>query len=171
MLSNVGALISFFKLIGRFIVTAAKIVYRVLKLLKVRLLALWLFVSAILALCGVFKRVGIGMFWVGVGLCGAITLLAWGVVVYRALVRRKVPREREEELAPAEETPEPPPPPKEEPKPISKPEPRPHYPLWFNVAGNPNYFFAEYEDRYELYYRGPHGAEYVRTDYKREVQP
>lgn len=169
-----GAIISFFKLIGRLFVTAAKVVYRVLKLLKARLLALWLFVAAILALCGVFSRIGVGWFWAGCGICAGITLIAWIYVIYRAIARRRVPREKGSEPAEeaaAQEAPaqEAPPVPKEEVKPAPKEERGARYPLWFNVAGNPDYFFAEYEDRYELYYRGPNGAEYVRTDYKSEV--
>ena len=162
------AILAFFKLIGRLIATAAKVVYRVLKLLKVRLLALWLFVSAILALCGVFGRIGVGWFWIGVGVCGAITALAWIFAVRRMILRKRLPREKEEEAAPAEAPQKEEEPQKEEPKQEKKPAPV-RYPRWFDVEGNPDYFFAEYEDRYELFYRGPRGAEYVRTDYKNET--
>ena len=38
---------------------------------------------------------------------------------------------------------------------------------YYQVAQNPAYVYAEYEDRYELYYKTPQGLLRVRTDYKR----
>ena len=159
-------LLAFLKLALHLFATAAKIVYNLLKLLRIRLLTLWLVVSAILAIFGVFQRIGIGWFWAGVGACAVITVFSWMFSVRGVLSRRRVPRKTE--LAPAEdETPmSEVPPPKKDIRPLPQ---RVKYPRWSDVADNPDYFFAEYEDRYELYYRGKNGAEYVRTDYKNEV--
>ena len=174
---------AFFKLVGHLIATAAKVVYHVLKFLRVRLLALWLFVSAILALCGVFKDIGIAWFWIVAGICTVFTLMSWIIAIHRFLARKRVPRDNGsggEGGAPAEEgqsTQPTRPQGQEGPAPqmqtqtqTAQERPAPaRYPRWFNVAGNPDYFFAEYEDRYELYYRGKQGAEYVRTDYKEQT--
>lgn len=40
------------------------------------------------------------------------------------------------------------------------------YPKYFTVRQNPNYFFAEYDDRYELYFKSQSGVKHVRTDRK-----
>lgn len=40
------------------------------------------------------------------------------------------------------------------------------YPKYFTVRQNPNYFFAEYDDRYELYFKSHSGVKHVRTDRK-----
>lgn len=42
------------------------------------------------------------------------------------------------------------------------------YPVYSVVKQNPSYFMAEYEDRYELYYKTTDGYRHVRTDYKKE---
>ncbi len=40
------------------------------------------------------------------------------------------------------------------------------YPIYYKVKQNPDYVFAEYEDRYELYFNSVKGLIRVRTDYK-----
>lgn len=42
------------------------------------------------------------------------------------------------------------------------------YPIYSTVKQNPSYFMAEYEDRYELYYKTSEGYKHIRTDYKKE---
>ena len=42
------------------------------------------------------------------------------------------------------------------------------YPVYSVVKQNPSYFMAEYEDRYELYYKTTDGYRHIRTDYKKE---
>ena len=39
----------------------------------------------------------------------------------------------------------------------------------YRVKQNPNYYFKEFGDRYELYLKTPSGYEYVKTDYKKDV--
>ncbi len=155
-----------FSAIGHFLAFVFKLIYAILKALKVRILALWLLVSVILAVCGVFKRTGMWVFWTGCGVCLFITFAAWMIAVYSLFKRKGLPRKQEE-------------PPEEEPKEESKngerkngepPAPaRIRYPIWFDVQGNPDYCFAEYADRYELYYRGEEGLERVRVDYKGDI--
>lgn len=172
LLKLIGSAISaFFKALF----AVVKVVYRILSLLRVRLLALWLLVSAVLALCGVFGRVGMGWFWAGVALCGAATLLSWAFALRKRRKRKALEREEpaEETEKPAEETEKPEEekerpaeeeePPREKPTRGAKRGERPHY---YDVEGLPGYFFAEYPDRYELYYRGKNGAERIRTDWK-----
>jgi len=48
----------------------------------------------------------------------------------------------------------------------SSPLPANEYPKYYDAAGHEGYLFVEYENRYELYFKGPHGWEYVRTDPK-----
>lgn len=151
------------------ILLVCKIVYGILKFLKIRLLALWLAVSGILALCGVFRRAGIGWFWAGVGVAAACTLIAWFLTVRAAFKRKRVPRPSPSE---EEEEPDEPEQPAKEPEPApEKREPeRVRYPRWFDVKGRADYCFAEYEDRYELYFRGERGLELVRTDRKGDIR-
>ena len=40
------------------------------------------------------------------------------------------------------------------------------YPIYFTVKQDDRYFFAEYEDRYELYLKTESGLKYIRTDTK-----
>lgn len=165
-----------FSAIGHFFAFAFKFVYSVLKAFKVRLLALWLLVSVILALCGVFKRVGLWLFWTGCGVCLFFTLVAWGVAVYSLFKRKSVPRKQEEseEQEEKDEKEKSEEPAREEQREERQKEPsapaRIRYPVWFDVQGNPDYCFAEYADRYELYYRGKEGLERVRVDYKGDIK-
>ncbi len=39
-------------------------------------------------------------------------------------------------------------------------------PKYYNVAGRPDYIFAEYSDRFELFKKSSDGLFLVRTDYK-----
>lgn len=45
-------------------------------------------------------------------------------------------------------------------------QPKEIYPKYFRVAKNPKYYFAEYADRYELFYDNGYSPVKVRTDYK-----
>lgn len=139
-----------------------KIVYNILKLLRIRILALYLLVCGVLQLCfhlfgGAFGTV---YFWTGFAVCCLPTLLSWTAGL-RERIRRKQLTEREyarkeraEELAPARTE-------------QSRAEKIP-YPLWFEVENRPDFAFAEYEDRYELFHREECKWVYVRTDYKTE---
>ncbi len=40
------------------------------------------------------------------------------------------------------------------------------YPIYYSVRQNPNYVYAEYEDKYVLYYKSKDGLKYIRTDFK-----
>ena len=44
---------------------------------------------------------------------------------------------------------------------------RSEQPRYYDVAGREGYVFAEYSDRYELYFKGEGGYMLVRTDYKK----
>lgn len=46
-------------------------------------------------------------------------------------------------------------------------EPKVIYPIYFRAKQNPNYVFAEYADRYELFYDNGYNLSKVRTDYKK----
>ena len=145
--------------------TALKVVYNVLKLFKIRLLALWLIASGIMALSGVYARIGIEWFWIGVGLCVASTIIAWLIAAGDASARKKLKRERKE-LAEEESSAQAARESEQRETRTEKREKPVKYPRWYDVQGRPNYFFAEYADRYELFYRGQNGAVHVRTDYK-----
>lgn len=139
---------------------AAKLVYRILAFLHIRLMALYLVVCALLSLFLPVFTDGIVWFWVGFGLCAAVTLIGWVYSAHRAVsaAPRKTPKK--EEGSPAQGSPAQVPPAEE------REEPAARYPRYFEVEGHPGYFFAEYADRYELYMRGEDGAVYIRTDRK-----
>lgn len=151
----------------RIVALVCKLVYRILRALHIRLLALYVLVCAV---CAIFFPVftdGIAYFWAGFGLCAAVTLVSWILAARRALSAkpRRLPQEAEETAAaeaPAEK--------RQERQPEQPPAPRPvRYPRYFDVEGQPAYFFAEYADRYELYRREEGGAVYVRTDKKTDL--
>ncbi len=170
------------KAILNLLATGLKIVYNVLKYLRIRLLALYLLVCGLLQLCfGVFDGKA-AYFWVGFALCAAVTLAGWGVRLYKRFAKF-VPRKRTEEPAeeeePAAEAPAPMPAPTYSPIPAPGPAPapapapmpapappKPSSPRYFEVEGHAGYYFAEYDDRYELYRRTEHGDELLRTDEK-----
>ena len=51
-------------------------------------------------------------------------------------------------------------------EPVYRQTPTQNYPIYFTVRQNPKYFFAEYADRYELFYKSPNGIKHIRTDRK-----
>ena len=134
-----------------------KIVYNILKLFRVRLLALYLAVCGLLHLCfHSFAGMGIAYFWVGFAVCCLVTLYGYAGGASERL-RRKNALERE--CCSCEE------PAQEE---AQCKAAQPPYPLWFAVEGREDFAFAEYRDRYELFRRDGEQWIYVRTDYKKE---
>lgn len=147
------------KLAFRLAKIALKIVYNVLKFLRIRLLALYLIVCALLqASFGIFNEgIFVAYFWVGVLLFLGLTVFSW-ISHWREKHKRK--KLSESAYAAQERSRG-----WEEEKPPYKPV-RPTYPMYFEVEGRPDYMFAEYEDRYELFVREASGWSYVKTDYK-----
>lgn len=147
------------KLAFRLAKIALKIVYNVLKFLRIRLLALYLIVCALLqASFGIFNEgIFVAYFWVGVLLFLGLTVFGW---TSRWREKRKHKSLAESARAARADSGE-----WEERKPPYKPV-QPTYPMYFEVAGRPDYMFAEYEDRYELFVREASGWSYVKTDYK-----
>ena len=163
------AVLSFLRLLG----IVCKIVYRALKFLHIRLLTLYVAVCGILAIfLPVFGRTGRVYFWTGFAVCLLVTLLSWVVTVHKKIMSRPHTLQTEESDEEGEAQPQ------ESPAPTAAPEPAPvaappqeqvRYPRYFDVEGRAQYFFAEYADRYELYRRTTRGAEYIRTDYKKNI--
>lgn len=146
-----------------------KIVYNIFKLLRIRLLALYLIVCGLTELIfRVFHGAYAAVFWAGCVFCVLVTLVSWGSFLRRKLSRKRVAREARtpNDARPSEEVQAEV---QEESAQASAPpaqtERVPHY---YDVAGAEGYVFAEYEDRYVLYRRTKNGLEYVRTDDKRE---
>lgn len=146
-----------------------KIVYRILKLLRIRLLALYLVVCLILQLAFHVFDGRAFVFWIGVGVCGFFTLLSWALFLKRKFTKSKLKRERPKAKEAADGTAE-----AEEAlasdeaasvKAKKREKERVKY---YDVKGKPDYVFAEYTDRYELFHKSAGGLEYVRTDYKNE---
>lgn len=99
-------------------------------------------------------------FWIGVAVCGFITLMAWVLYFRQKFAKSKVKRERPH----TEET-------VKEPQargPVTEKKKDKERVKYYDVAGREGYVFAEYSDRYELYFEGDSGLELVRTDYKNE---
>ena len=141
-----------------------KLVYGILKFLRIRLLALYVVVCAILSVFLPVFGAGIVYFWVGFALCCAVTAGSWMYTIWRKISARPRPaEEREGEEEAQQNAPAPQPSAPQPPQPSPPPE---RYPKYFDVEGAPQYFFAEYADRYELYLRDGESAVYIRTDFK-----
>lgn len=177
MRAILGLLLTLCSLVAHFLATCAKVVYTVLKIFHIRLLALYLCVCGIAQLIWKpFSGGGAVWFWSGVAVCLLITLLSWVYTVHKRNVRRREERERkraereEKERLKEEKRRR-----KEERKRRKDEPPAPEvnsqtYPVYFEAEGHPGYVFAEFEDRYELYYRGAEGLIYVRTDLKQQEE-
>lgn len=143
-----------------------KILYNILKALKVRVLVLYLIVCGFVGLFfKAFRGGNVVWFWVGFALCCTLSVAAWTVFFTRH--RRVKERKRAEKEEQKEQTDEQPSPdnPADIPDQSKAPPPSVRY---FAVEGHENFFFAEYADRYELYERRSDGDVYIRTDYKRK---
>ena len=130
-----------------------KIAYNILRMLKIRILTLYL------AACGAaqlffnaFAGGKVVWFWTGAALCFGVTVAAWSVFF---LKRRRV-KERKREHTPPD------------PMPSDEDAPPVDEVRYFTVKGHENFYFAEYADRYELYEKRHDGDHYIQTDYKRE---
>lgn len=147
-------------------------VYLLLKTLRIRVFALYLCVCGIVQL--IWKPFstgkGLALFCVGLGVCLLITVCSWISAFRRQSIRRK--REEEERRARKQEKEA-----KKRERRLKKQKAPPAptaeaqvYPTYFEVEGRPGYVFAEYADRYELYYRDQDRMVYIRTDPKKEEQ-
>ncbi len=144
------------KAVGRVIVFGCKIVYRILKLLRIRLLALYLVACGFCQLFfHAFSGYTLAIFWVGFATCVLISLLSWFLSFRERNKRRKLTRLANSPLPVEEDVLQAPIP------------PSPAYPQYYGVEGKKDYMFAEYEDRYELYRQKGRGWILVQTDYKR----
>ncbi|MDE6676097.1 MAG: hypothetical protein K2K12_00090 [Clostridia bacterium] len=137
-----------------------KVVYQILKWLRIRLLALYLVVCGILQLAFHVFDGKTFVFWIGVAVCGCITLMAWVLYVRRKFAKSKVKRERPHTEEAAKEP--------QESEPVKEKKKAKERVKYYNVAGREGYVFAEYSDRYELYFEDDSGLTLVRTDYKNE---
>lgn len=169
----VGILKAVFLAVWNAVCLALKLVYKILRFLRIRILTLYVLVCAILSVFLPVFGEGIVYFWVGFALCCAITVGSWLYAASRKFAAR--PRRAGETVAQntepkAEQQAEPSAAPAPTPSPIPAPAPTPapaeRYPKYFDVEGAPQYFFAEYADRYELYMRDGDKAIYIRTDNK-----
>lgn len=176
------------------VILVVKLLYGILKFLRLRLLALYVLVCAVLSIFFPVFGAGIVYFWVGFALCCVLTVGSWVFAFRRKIAARPrtVKEAREESQPPPAQQPapqsyqQPAPQPYQQPapqpapspyqQPVPQPAPSPYqqpappprerYPKYFDVEGAPQYFFAEYADRYVLYRRDEEGAVYIRTDYK-----
>ena len=212
------------------VILVVKLLYGILKFLRLRLLALYVLVCAVLSIFFPVFGAGIVYFWVGFALCCVLTVGSWVFAFRRKIAARPrtVKEAREESQPPPAQqpapqsyqqpAPQPAPSPDQQPapqpapspyqqpapqpapqsyqqpapqpyqqpapqpapspyqQPVPQPAPSPYqqpappprerYPKYFDVEGAPQYFFAEYADRYVLYRRDEEGAVYIRTDYK-----
>jgi len=136
-----------FRAVIWFFKTAFKFIFTVINKAK-----LWVLI-AYLAVCGIVQLTtrffsGEGyyvIFWAGLIVSGCITLF-WLLASYGAKIAKKAKDGKEEKKARKEKE---------------------KYPRFYTVDGNPDFFMAEYKDRYELYHMEKDGTPtYVRTDKK-----
>lgn len=146
------------------IVTAVKIIYRLLKLLHIRILTLFLCVCGVVQLAfGFFSSYpAVVYFWFGLIVCLLITLISWLYTLRtqhfrrkEARMRKKADREEKERIM-RERLQE------RQTKKIQEQS----YPVYYEAAGHTGYVFAEYTDRYELYRNENGKLVYIRTDFK-----
>lgn len=140
-----------------------KAVYHVLKFLRVRILTLYLVICGLIQLIfRVFDGRGY-VFWIGFCVCILITILSWVLFLRKKFATKRDRREKRplKEEPPQEETKE-----EKRGKRVRKAR-RNQQPKYYDVEGREGYVFAEYSDRYELYFRGEGGYMLVRTDYKK----
>lgn len=153
-------MITVLKVIFAVIKLCCKMVYGALKFFRVRILALYLVICGLVQLIFHSFDGKAYVFWAGLGVCAVITLLSWIFFLKGKSRRSRVKREEEtqEEEPEREKT-------KKE-KRVRKAR-RLERPKYYDVAGREGYIFAEYSDRYELYFKGEGGYMLVRTDYKK----
>lgn len=134
-----------------------KIAYNILRVLKIRVLTLYLLVCGCAQLFfHAFENGNALWFWIGFALCCALTAIAWVVSFWRR--RRRKARQKPPTEEPEEEA-------EEQEEVSSPPQPTVRY---YTVKGHENFYFAEYDDRYELFEKRRDGDRYIRTDYKGE---
>lgn len=184
MRTILGLLMTLCNLVAHFIATCAKVVYTILKIFHIRLLALYLCVCGIVQLIWKpFSGGGALYFWLGTAACLLVTLAGWVYAAHKRKIRKREEearkraeqeekeREKEEKRLQKEEKRRC----KKERKHRKDEPPAPSenktYPVYFEVEGHPGYVFAEFEDRYDLYYRSADGLTYVRTDPKSKEEP
>ncbi len=162
----IGILSAILRLFVKGVVAAVKIVYRLLKALRIRALTLYLCVCGILQLVfGLFSMTEFMMiyFWFGFIVCLMISLIGWLFALRAQRLRRSEARKRKK----ADQ---------EEKKRILRERmedkqrsvKQQTYPVYYAVAGHEDYIFAEYTDRYELYRKENGRLVYLRTDFKQE---
>lgn len=169
------------KALGLLLATGLKIVYNVLKFLRIRVLALYLILCAILQLAFHVFSGNMHWFWIFFAIFACLTATGWYVYLREKFKRESLVREQhtghgappaeEPEAAPEEEpaqeyAPAPAPTPAPAPAPAPARRPARNYPQFFEVEGHEGYYFAEYPDRYELFRRTEDGDEHIRTDFK-----
>lgn len=150
------------------ILLCLKIVYRILKLLRIRILALYLAVCGIVQLAFHAFDGRIALFWAGFAVCAFLTLVSWVLHVRKRIRGSRLVRTKRDTGEAEEEAKEEPAPEKKREKKHEKKEKKPsaERPKYYDVAGKPDYVFAEFGDRYELYRKDEGGLTLVRTDYK-----
>ena len=149
IVGGVKLLLRLFRLVFRF-------VYGICKLFRIRLLVLYLLTCGIVQwIFSPFHGFGVAYFWAGFATCALVTVYGWARLFQEREKRRQLKKEERKEKKKIK---------------LRKREERAEetvsYPRYFEVDGYPDYTFAEYEDRYELFVREASGYTYVRTDYK-----
>lgn len=136
-----------FRAVIWFFKTVFKFIFWVIKKAKLWLLIAYLLICGIIQLItGFFSQTGYNViFWAGLVIVAFITLF-WVLASYSSAMAKKSQARR----AAAKEK-------KEKEK----------FPKYYTVEGNPDFFMAEYKDRYELYHVEEGGKlTYIRTDKK-----
>ena len=136
--------------IAKLLAFCLKIIYNILKLLKIRVLTLYLVICGLVQLIAHAFSGNEVWFFSGLALCGVVTVAAWIFTLSRnKRTKERKKKEQEEQERAQEERP-----------PVAE------QPKYYWVEGHENYYFAEYGDRYELFRRTESGDEYIQTDYK-----
>ncbi len=186
MRALLGFLMSICSFIAHMLAVICKSLYQILKLLRIRILALYLVVCGIVQLIWGFFSTGDGIlyFWLVFAVCLLITVFSWIYAFRKKSALRKEEKQRQEER-------------RQQRKADNEKNKRDRqlqkdgrkkskqskkllsdapvnaeqtFPVYFEALGHPGYIFAEYEDRYELYHNENGTLVYLRTDKKQEDQ-
>lgn len=136
-----------FRAVIWFFKTAFKLIFRVICKAKLWLLIAYLAICGIVQLfTGFFSKTGYNViFWAGLVIVAVITLFRV-LASYGSAVAKK----SQDKKAAAKEK-----------------KTKEKFPKFYTVSGNPDFFMAEYKDRYELYHvEGDGKLTYIRTDKK-----
>ncbi len=150
-------------MIGALVKFIFKIIYSVLALFNLQLTLFVLLVGAVLYFTGTLETYPALMSIFQISLIISVVYAIWSTLKKALGIDKKVKKSKGVQIVGTKEEQN-----EQQTEQQNKPQIQTENakPRYFSVKQNPNYVMAEFNDRYELYYKGKNGLEKVRTDYK-----